>query len=147
MLGPPDAIASTAIYARPRLIIYGPSISSGGRGVERAKFSRNTLHSAGADANLAGNFEDALPGPQLTLDSFFQGWADPWPPELFVLLYGPLEARMDSLADHAALKLGKCACNLKHQATGRRGGVDRLLVEVKINIASLQRLDRAEEID
>src|SRR5262249_58285137 len=104
MLGPPDAIASTAIYARPRLIIYGPSISSGGRGVERAKFSRNTLHSAGADANLRGNFEDALPGPQLTLDSFFQCWADLWPPELFALLYGPLEARMDSLADHAALK-------------------------------------------
>jgi hypothetical protein len=49
-----------------------PPISDGGPEVERAKFSRNTLHSAGADTNLAGNFEDALPGPQLTLDSFFQ---------------------------------------------------------------------------
>ena len=46
-----------------RWVIYGPSISSGGCGVERAKFSRNTLDSAGADANLPGHFENALPGP------------------------------------------------------------------------------------
>src|SRR5262245_38876265 len=62
------------------LIIYGPSISSGGRGVERAKFLRNTLDSAGADANLAGNFEDALLGPHLTLASFFNCWAVLWLP-------------------------------------------------------------------
>src|SRR5262249_51696135 len=142
MLDPPDANRRTAIKCEAALVIYGLSISSGGRGVERAKFSRNTLHSAGADANLAGNFEDALPGPQLTLDSFFQCWADLWPPELFALLYGPLEAHMDSLADHAALKLGKRARNLKHELAGRRGRVDRLLVEVQINPAGLYYLVR-----
>jgi len=64
MLGPPDVKSHRPPSMRScRWVIYGPSISSGGRGVERAKFSRNTLHSAGADANLAGNFEDALAGP------------------------------------------------------------------------------------
>jgi hypothetical protein len=128
MLGPPDVNRIDRHLCETTLVIYGPSISSGGRGVERAKFSRNTLHSAGADANLAGNFEDALPGQQLALDSFFQCWADLWPPELFALLYGPLEARMDSLADHAALKLGKSARHLKHELAGRCGRVDRLLI-------------------
>ena len=63
MLSPPDVNRIDRHLCEAALVIYGPSISSGGRGVERAKFSRNTLHSAGADANLAGNFEDALPGP------------------------------------------------------------------------------------
>jgi len=42
----------------------------------------------------------------------------------------------DSLADHAALELGKRASNLKHQLSGRRGG-DRLLIEVQIDAAGL----------
>ena len=54
---------------------------------------------------------------------------------------------MDALTDHAALKLGKSAADLKHQLAGWRGRVDRLLVEVQIDIAGLQRLDRAKQID
>src|SRR5215469_11133003 len=110
-------------------LIYGPSISSGGCGVERAgHLVLNALDGAGANANLAGNFEDALPGPQLSLDSFFQCWIDLWPPELFALLYGPLKASIDSLPDHAALEFGKGARHLKHELAGRRGRVDRLLI-------------------
>src|SRR6516165_10790974 len=106
-------------------LIYGPSISSGGRGVERAfHFLPDALDGAGANANLAGNFEDALPGPQLTLDSFFQGCADLWPPKLLALLHGPLKAGMDSLADHAALEFGKGARHLKHELAGGRRRVD-----------------------
>ena len=63
MLDPLDANRIDRHLCEAALVIYGPWISSGGRGVERAKFSRNTLHSAGADAKLAGNFEDALTGP------------------------------------------------------------------------------------
>jgi len=52
------------IYAKLRWVIYGPSISSGGRGVERAgHLLLNALHGAGANAKLAGNFQDALAGP------------------------------------------------------------------------------------
>jgi len=44
-------------------LIYGLSISSGGRGVERAgHLVLNALHGAGANAKLAGNFQDALAG-------------------------------------------------------------------------------------
>src|SRR5215468_6402867 len=96
-------------------VIYGPSISSGGRGVERAgHLVLNPLDVAGADANLAGNFEDTLPGPQLSLDSFFQGLGDLRPPELLTQFYGPLKASVDSLPDHAALEFGKGARHLKH---------------------------------
>ena len=43
-------------------LIYGLSISSGGRGVERAgHLVLNALHGAGADAKLTGNFQDPLP--------------------------------------------------------------------------------------
>jgi hypothetical protein len=56
---------------------------------------------------------------------------------LLALFYGPLKPGMDSLADHAALKLGKGAGNLKHKLSGRRRGVDQLLVEVQINATGL----------
>ena len=60
---PPGGLSPSLLSdARPS-VIYGPSISSGGRGVERAKFSRNTLHSAGADTNLPSTFQNALSGP------------------------------------------------------------------------------------
>jgi hypothetical protein len=44
-----------------------------------------------------------------------------------------------SSAGPAALKLGKSAADLKNELAGRRGGVDRLLIEVQID-AALQRL-------
>src|SRR6516162_10155769 len=109
MLGPPDVNRIDRHLCEAALVIYGRSISSGGRGVERAKFSRNTLHSAGADANLAGNFEDALPGPQLTLDSFFHGIAYPWSAWISAFLCGALKPRMNPLPNHAAPKFAKCA--------------------------------------
>jgi len=59
------------------------------------------------------------------------------PPELLTLFYRPLKPSIDSLADHAALKLGKGAGDLKHELASRRDGVDRLLVEVQINPAGL----------
>src|SRR6516165_1343110 len=34
-----------------------------GHCVERAKFSRNALHGAGADTDFAGHFQNALTGP------------------------------------------------------------------------------------
>jgi hypothetical protein len=49
---------------------------------------------------------------------------------------------VDALADHAELKLGKSAADLKNELAGRRGGVDRLLIEVRID-AALQRLAEA----
>jgi hypothetical protein len=44
---------------------------------------------------------------------------------------------MDSLADHAALELGERTRELEHQPPGRRRRVDRLLIEVQIDAASL----------
>ena len=83
----------------------------------------------------------------MTLDSFFQGGVDLRSPELFAGLHGPPKPCADTLADHAALKLGEGAGDLKHEPPGRRGRVNRLLVEVQIDAASLQLLNCAKEID
>jgi hypothetical protein len=80
----------------------------------------------------------------LTLDSFFQGGVDL---RLFARLHGSPKPGADTLADHAALKLGKGARDLKHEPPGRGGRVNRLLVEVQIDAASLQLLNCAKEID
>jgi hypothetical protein len=59
------------------------------RGGERAcHFLVDALHGAGADADLAGNFEDAFPGAQLSLDALFNGGADPRPTKRLARLYG-----------------------------------------------------------
>jgi hypothetical protein len=67
--------------------------------------------------------------------SIFKRDIDPRPTELLALRDRALEASMDTLPDHAALKLGKSAVDLKHELAGRRGGVDRLLIEVHIDAA------------
>jgi len=95
------------------------------------------MNGAGANANLSGDFQNALAGPQLSLDSFFQRLIDLRAAELLALFYGPPKPRTDSLPDHAAFEFGKRAADLKHQLAGRRSGVDRLPVEVQIDAASL----------
>src|SRR3974390_1734112 len=55
----------------------------------------------------------------------------PWhfgPPKPLALRLGSIETSADALPDHGAFKLSKSPANLKHQATGRRGRVDRLLI-------------------
>ena len=82
------------------------------------------MNGAGPDAKLFSHFEDALAGPQLILDSYFQRQGDLWPTKLFTLLYGPLKPGMDSLPDHTALKLGKRPADLKHELASRCRGID-----------------------
>jgi len=67
----------------------------------------------------------------LSLDSLLSGLIFGLPTAC--RFYGPLKPSADSLADHAALELGKGACNLKHQPFGRRSRIDRLLIEVQIS--------------
>jgi hypothetical protein len=71
----------------------------------------------------------------------------PRPPERLARLDSPLEAGVDTLTEHAALKLSERACNLEHQATGWRRGVYRLLVEIQVNAAGFQRLNSAEQVN
>jgi hypothetical protein len=64
--------------------------------------TRDPLHRAGADAALSSNLQHALAGPQLSLDSFFNGRVDPRPAKLLALFYGPFKPGIDPLPDHAA---------------------------------------------
>src|SRR6516165_8277725 len=55
---------SGAFPQYPRRAVAFIDVASRGHGVvERAKFSRNALHGAGADSALSGNLNNALAGP------------------------------------------------------------------------------------
>ena len=54
---------------------------------------------------------------------------------------------MDALLDHGALELGERARDLKNQLAHGRRGVDRLLIEIQVDAARFERLDRAQEIE
>jgi len=80
LLGPrhrePTRVAPVEDSAGRFSLICAPSASRG-RGVERAgHLLLDALHCAGADAQLAGNLEDALTGAQLSLDALFDSRAD-----------------------------------------------------------------------
>src|SRR5262245_54922723 len=119
-----------------RQILVSRIIASGGGAyaVERAlapQFPGNALHRAAANPTFLGYFENALAGPQVILDSLFDGGINPRPAELLALLHRSLEPGVDPLADHTAFELGKRAGDLKHKPPGRGRRVDRLLIEVK----------------
>jgi len=107
----------------------------------------NALHRTSADAALARDLPYAFAATQMRLDALFKRGIDPRPAELRALCDRALKASADALPDHAALKLGERAADLKHELAGRRRGVDRLLVEVEIDAAGLQRLDGAQQVD
>ena len=96
-----------------------------------------------SDTELLQQLADQAKQLGLSLDALLDRGIDPGPAELRALCDRALEASMDALPDHAALKLGECTADLKHQLACRCGRVDRLLVEVQVDAAGLQRLDRA----
>jgi hypothetical protein len=51
------------------------------------------------------------------------------------------------MSDPTALELRKSPADLEHQLAGRSGRVDCLLIEVQVDVAGLQGLDRAKQID
>jgi hypothetical protein len=67
----------------------------------------DALNGATADATLAGNLQHAFAGAQLSLDALFERGIDPRPTELLALCHSPPKASVDTLPDHAALKLSK----------------------------------------
>ena len=136
-------------YERPVLAcLICVASASRGHGVERAfHLPLNALNGAAADAALAGNLQHAFAGAQLSLDALFKRGIDPRPTELLALRHSTLEASVDPLPYHAALKLGESTADLKHQLACRCSGVDRLLIEVQINAARLQRLDGGQQVN
>jgi hypothetical protein len=86
------------------------------RSLERAShFPRNALDGAVADAAFAGNLQHAFASAQLSLDALFERGIDsPRPTELLALRDRALEASVDALAVHAALKLGESTADLMY---------------------------------
>jgi hypothetical protein len=95
-------------------------------------FPGNALHRAAPDAALSSYFQHALPGPQLTLDPFFQSRINPRPAKLLIGFYRQLKSGVDPLADDAAPELRKSARHLKHELSGLAWWCRFLLVEVQI---------------
>jgi hypothetical protein len=110
-------LARLAFRSRPLRLAVMPGM------LRAAHLLFNTLNGPTADATLAGNSQDAFADAQLSLDALFDGGIDPRPTELLALRYGALKASVHALPDHAALKLGKRAADLKHQAPSGRIGI------------------------
>jgi len=104
--------------ARPANFICA-SASRGRVGERAGHLLLNALHCTSADAALPRDLAYAFAATQMSLDAFFKRGIDPRPTELLALRYGALKASIDALADHAALKLGKRAADLKHQLACR----------------------------
>ena len=100
-----------------------------------------------AEANLLGNLHNACSPLKLGTGAFKGGRVIEWPAKCFAICHGSLKASMDPLPDHAALKLGKGADDLKHQLAGWRCGVDGLLVDKKINSTVFEMPDGRQEVD
>jgi len=99
--------------------------------VERAAhlshFTRDALHRTRADTALPSNSQHTLAGPQMALDSSFSSNAKPFPRFL-----GPLKPGADSFVRSFCARTRRKPGNLKHQPSGRCGGVNGLLVEVEV---------------
>ena len=100
-----------------------------------------------AEANLLGNLHDACSLPKLGTGAFKGGRVIEWPAKCFAVRNSSLKASMDPLPDHAALKLGKGANDLKHQLAGWRCGVNELPVDEKINPTVFEMLHSRQQID
>src|SRR5262249_38387696 len=132
--------------------IFSAAISSRGYAyavaVERAPhFLFNPLHGASADANQAGDLQDARTLLQMTQDSFLYRRGYPRAAELRALFCGPLTPCFASLGDQGPPNPGKGAVTLKHQFPRRRRRVDRLLLEEQINATSFEPLNGAEKVN
>jgi hypothetical protein len=90
------------------------------------QLKRKAVNRPNAEANLLGNLHDACSLPKLGTGAFKGGRVIEWPAKCFAVRNGSLKASMDPLPDHAALKLGKGANDLKHQLAGWRCGVNEL---------------------
>src|SRR5438477_5143093 len=96
--------------------ICAPSTSRGHDGERAFHLLLNALNGANADANLAGNFDDAVAGPQLILDALFNLLAYARATQRLAGFHGAFQASVDALADHRTFKLGERAGYLEHQA-------------------------------
>ena len=81
----------------------------------RPHLPRNALHCAGANTTFASHLENALAGPQMTLDSLFEGWSNLRAPELLTLLHGPLKPGVTCWPIMLRSNSPKGPRNLKHQ--------------------------------
>ena len=107
--------------------------------------SLDPLHRAGSEAEGLCDFKDARSLGEVASGLPLDCARHLGPPQPLPLRPSAAETGVDALPDHGALELSKSPANLKHQATSRRGRVDRLLVEVQINAARFEVLDGPEQ--
>jgi hypothetical protein len=62
------------------------------------------------------------------------------------LRLGPRKASVDPLTDHLPFEFGEDTAHLNHGTTGRRRGVERLLVELQVTAHRLQFTGEADEV-
>jgi hypothetical protein len=103
-------------------------------------------HDTVAGADQASDGANAHSGFEQTPDFFLVHRRDAWTPECNTLRAGPGDARAHALLYERALELGEDAEHLEHGSSGRRRGVEALLVEVEIAADGVQLVEETDEI-
>jgi hypothetical protein len=106
------------------------------------------LHRTGIDPETLRDLAHAGPSRsrQSLPDPLFQLGGYPRPPEPFSFALGPRQASTDSFLDHGALELGKHAHHLKHRLTGRRSGVEPLLMQEQVDAKGMQLRQEGDQV-
>ena len=121
----------------------------------------HALNKAGADPERSANSQDAHAALAKVKDAPFN-FGSALAPAFFILApvailavapaqlgavgLCPGEASIDALLDHAAFELGENSAHLEHCPARRRGGVDRLLMQIEIAAKRLKLVQEPDQV-
>jgi hypothetical protein len=108
------------------------------------------LHGTSADAEFAGDAQDAFAVSLRCADGFLNGGGDPGtangPAGLGPAQLGTLHTGSDALLDHGSLELGKDAKHLEQRPPSWCRGIQPLPVQVQINPFGVKLTEEGEQI-
>ena len=113
---------------------------------ESSACGHDSLHDTDAHAKVTSNRFDAftlLPGYP---DGLLFGRGNSWPTEGLAGSLGALPAGTPPLLNHPALEFREYASHLKHRLACRGGGVDALLMQIQVDILSVNLAEERDQV-
>src|SRR5262249_3877361 len=107
--------------------------------------AEHTLNCADAAPHLGRNGSVTLTLPVEFADALLLLLTDSGAAELDAMCFSSCHARLDPFLDHRPLELGKHTHHLEQRAARRRGSVQRLLMQIKIDARFVQLLQRLQK--
>jgi hypothetical protein len=115
-----------------------------------ASFARHPQYRAHTHSELASNAADPGPIGAGRHDGRYLGRVailEPPAAELDPIGLGPAQAGHDAFADHRAFELGEHAQHLEHGPSGRRRGVEALLMQEQVDALGVEFAEEVQKVD